>query len=1120
MILDQSARDLARKNLTVNLVVEAGAGTGKTTLLTDRLMFLLLAGGPEGEGLPITRVVALTFTDKAAGEIKVRLAERLGDLLLRLGGGVLSPSRRDRTDHWVREARADFNATDDRLRAMATEALRELDRAPLGTLHSFCRTLLKLYPMEAGLTPGFRVDNGEAFESLFREEWARWLEEELVPGRPSEGLWRDVLPHVGLGDLALLARSLAQRTTPPSRPETFGARLAALRRSIETLPEGKPVPRLGKMLASLVRVAERLRSVETALENIDGPLTEEDPWEEKAKEWPAAWAGLDGEALYREALTVAKTVSPGGERAVARARRLLDPFVERFRARFRSAGWLGFDDLLRGARDLLAQHPEVRRELKARYGAVLVDEFQDTDPLQGETLLYLAEAADSEATSWREVSLAPGKLFIVGDPKQSIYRFRGADIRAYEAFVDLVLAQGGLRCDLQMSFRTHEGIVGPVNRLFTDLMVESPGLQPLYRPLLPRPGAPSGEAGERGVELVLFDDPALSSARSAQAAEARWIAGWIVEHVGPASSPWRLGDVALLFRSTAALTVYMEALKSSGIPYLVESDRSFYSTPEVMDFLNLLRILVDPADRVARVGLLRSPLVALEDRDLLALSEADAWTGETRPPDLSDNAWDALREFQRWTGALRAAAARDSLGVLAQRVLRESPILAAAAAAYHGEQSVSNLFKLARLAGEAHQGRGETLTGFVRWLVRAVGEGVEEGESPLGEESVDAVRLLTVHKAKGLEYKIVFLPNLSAKVQGGARNPPAVRLDWAADRAGHRLIERKWADAAMAFLEADERRREADEAVRVFYVAATRARERVILLGQRKDAPGSFMAMLRRGVTESDGVWSFADGLRLPVVRAAGPAGGDPLWPRTAAPRDRLASPGRNRAWERRRKEHAEFPRGDLFLRPSDLKAAPPSIDRSTPQYPPEEADHGSDALLPDEQGRRTNAAVLGELCHSVLAEWDFTGAGLETALSAAVQRLRGDRPRFDWAVLAGEARRLLEGFADSPAARVLREAEVLLREAPVLFPRDGKILRGSLDLLYRAEGRTIVADFKTDRVTPGEEAARAREYEAQGEAYVEGIRRSLGLDCDFEVIFIRTGCSVKVLKSKTIDKK
>ncbi|HNC74234.1 MAG TPA: UvrD-helicase domain-containing protein, partial [Elusimicrobiota bacterium] len=226
--------------------VEAGAGTGKTTLLTDRLMFLLLAGGPEGEGLPVTRLVALTFTDKAAGEIKVRLAERLGDLLLRLEGGVLPSARRDRTDHWVREARADFNATDDRLRAMATEALRDLDRAPLGTIHGFCRTILRLYPLEAGLSPGFRVDNGEAFEALFREEWARWLEEELVPGRPSESRWRDVLPHVGLGDLAALARSLPSGPRPRGDRNRFCRGWPRCGGTWKPCPRGSPCPVRGR----------------------------------------------------------------------------------------------------------------------------------------------------------------------------------------------------------------------------------------------------------------------------------------------------------------------------------------------------------------------------------------------------------------------------------------------------------------------------------------------------------------------------------------------------------------------------------------------------------------------------------------------------------------------------------------------------------------------------------------------------------------------------------------------------------------------------------------------------------------------------------------------------------
>lgn len=297
MTADQNSRDIARKSLNVNIVVEAGAGTGKTTLLTDRLLFLLLAGGPEREGLSVTRIVALTFTEKAAGEIKLRLAERLSDLLRRLEGRSLIGTAAERTDFWLREAREEFHATDDRIRHMAEEALRELDRAPIGTIHSFCKTLIQLFPLEAGVNPQFQMDKGDALEALFQREWARWLETELKLGGARESLWREVLPHVGLGDMATLAMALTRSPSVAGKSENLADRLAGLREALDQLPEGKPVPRRGKMLESIRRLADRLRAVEVVARTPEGPLPVPQDWKEDAKKWPKEWEGLDRKSV-------------------------------------------------------------------------------------------------------------------------------------------------------------------------------------------------------------------------------------------------------------------------------------------------------------------------------------------------------------------------------------------------------------------------------------------------------------------------------------------------------------------------------------------------------------------------------------------------------------------------------------------------------------------------------------------------------------------------------------------------------------------------------------------------------------------------------------------------------
>ena len=1094
---DQNARDAARKDLGANIVVEAGAGTGKTTLLTDRLLFLLLAGGPERAGLSVTRMVALTFTEKAAGEIKLRLADRLNDVLAVLNGRALPEKRAARTLFWLAEARQEFHASDDRLRAMAEEALRDLDRAPIGTIHSFCKTLLQLFPLEAGVNPHFQVDDGEGMEALFQSEWARWLEQELALGGPRENQWREVLAHVRLGDIAALARALVKTpTVEPDRAAVLN-RLTDLREKLQRLPEGKPKPRRGDLLESIARIADRLRAVEQWAKTPDLPIPEPEDWRELPKKWPSDWAEFSGEALYKEACVLANSVSPEAECALARVRTLVAPFAAHCRDRYQAEGWRGFDDLLRGARDLLALHPDVRRELKNRFGAVLVDEFQDTDPLQGEMLIFLAEAPDSEAARWADVRLAPGKLFIVGDPKQSIYRFRGADIRAYEAFVSLVISQGGRKCDLQTSFRTHERIVEPVNRLFSDLMQESPGLQAAYLPLLPRPGEP----GQGEVELVLVENGGEgeeddSSARAGQSAEARWIARWIVDHCGREGSgrPWRLGDVALLFRSTAVLTLYMDALKAAKIPYLVESDRAFYGTTEVMDFINLLRVL-DTGDRISLVGLLRSPLVMLEDRHLLVLAESDA-LDERRPPPsaLPAEARARLEEFYGVLARLREASRRESLGGLAARVLEDTPLLAVSAAAYHGEQSVSNLQKMARLAAEAGA-RGESLAGFVRRVSQNVGQGVEEGESPLGEERTDAVRLLTVHKAKGLEFPVVFLPNLSASVRAGQQRPPALRQDWAERRVGHRLIEKKWADLAMGLMESDERRREKDEAVRLFYVAATRAREHVILLGSEKAAGGSFMEMLKKVARPTDGGWDLPDGLRLPV-RAVPRAGGPlPRWPAEKRSEKSGLTPALAKAWDIRWQQGARDRDRPVFRRPSAVA-------------------HGSERMPwsadPAAAGGES-AALLGRVCHGVLETWTERSLDVASETARAVERLASECPAADWPAIQAEAADILSNFMASPAGQSLGESVRLAREAPFLYAAGDVIVRGVIDLLYRRAGRLWVADFKTDRLRPGEAPARAQRYADQGHDYRRAVESALGEPCGFEIIFLRTGERVPI---------
>ncbi|MEQ1919945.1 MAG: 3'-5' exonuclease, partial [Elusimicrobiota bacterium] len=392
-----------------------------------------------------------------------------------------------------------------------------------------------------------------------------------------------------------------------------------------------------------------------------------------------------------------------------------------------------------------------REELKRRFAAILVDEFQDTDPLQGELLLYLSEAPGRSSSSWREVVPAPGRLFVVGDPKQSIYRFRGADIAAYEGFIARLHAGGALACDLTANFRSVPGVVGPVNDVFSRVMRAEAGVQPGYKGILP---AKPEKAGS-GVRIVAVIDPAgEADAAACQRTEAAWVAGRIL------SEPSRpLKEFAVLLRSSSALPAFLDAFKRAGIPYAVEIERHFYGAPEVSDLLNLLRALDDPDDRIAVSGLLRSPLAALSDDGLLSLARADALDYRKDPPVRSlpeDERRAAARLFEGLR-SLRARAGRAPLGELVAAALSETRLPELAARAYHGQQTVSNLLKLQRMAAEASESRGATLKDFVAEVQESARESRREGESPLADERLEAVRIMSVHKSKGLEFPVVFV---------------------------------------------------------------------------------------------------------------------------------------------------------------------------------------------------------------------------------------------------------------------------------------------------------------------------------------------------------------------------
>jgi ATP-dependent helicase/nuclease subunit A len=912
-----------------NLAVMAGAGTGKTTLLVDKIVRKVV-----DEGLPIERILALTFTEKAANDLRKRVRDAL-----------------------VERGRSD-----------------RIDRAEIGTIHGFCAHVLRQFPVEAGVRPDFQADEGTAFRRMFEERWPRWLDRELGPGAHRPRPWKDVLGEVDLRDLRELAEALASLSFPPSRRDgaetlrEFAGRAAGGDPELAAAISGRGLPakklkKAGPEAASAVRLAEDRLRVDDA--------------------------------------------------RVGLAVELVSDFAAEFRAALLAEGWVSFEEMLGKVHELLLsrEFPNVLELLRSKYEVLLVDEFQDTDPLQGEIIQRLAEGPDGK--------LVPGKLFIVGDPKQSIYSFRGADIIAYKKVVDRIVAEGGETVVLSTNFRSHEEILGFVNAVFPDVIRERGDLQPPYEPIHPYEGRTAELEGPR-LEAVLVEEAKAGESRET---EGEAVAAWIAAHREIA-----YGKIAILFKALTDLAPYIEALRAAGIPYVVQGEKLFYGTTEVIDFVNLLRAVENPHDRIAVASVLRSPLGAMTDQELYRRKKSLDYRGES---DLA--IFGFLREWHE-------AAGRTGVGELIDRIFHESYALEVAQAGYHGEQAVANLLKLRQKAAELEAHGGCTLREFLQAARRAVSELEEEGESPLADETLDAVTILSIHRSKGLEWPVVILPDLHRQSQ--PRDERAVRVDWPTRTVGVRLGEKcDSGGAALAWLDRERRR---EEEKRLLYVAVTRARERLLFLGSQKAPASSYLPLLLPELQKR---------ATLRRVTHRPPAFGRP--PAAAA------------------KEKPDWSSFAALWREREKRAAV-----LEPVTSPTRLEGGEETAV-------ERAVDVGSACHAVLERLDFRAPAVP----------KGTDP---------EAREILEGFFRSDAFRELAESEILARELPFVIRRDGRLVQGAIDVVYRRGGKVYVADYKTDRME------RPEEYAVTREIYFEAVRVALGVEPRFKLIFLRTGRGVE----------
>lgn len=1120
-IPDQAARLAAATTFDRNVVVIAGAGTGKTTLLVNRLLYLLMR---RPDPLDLSRIVALTFTNKAATEMKVRLRERLRALASAESGEGPATGRGTVS---IADLRMRYGWTTDEIVARAEAAIQDVEKAQIGTLHSFAAHLLRLYPIEAGVSPTFRTDeDGSRFDEHFTHEWDLWLDHELGLGGGDHERWRVLLGlftlselrelayylHGDLIDLEGLTTQVGETILSPGLHEWFARRRSRAERLLaqHDRPKRRKIEQMLEAIAELFgnllsHGTEGLRTVARDMQEL------------LSKDLGAAPAGwTDAEVEEVEALQrIAKRLLKVDHEVLQKLLAQLSPFVQGLRKSFLDSGWLTFDGLLGRARTLLRDHPVIREQLQRDYRALLVDEFQDTDPVQYEIVLYLAEQVGTQATSWRDAELEPGKLFIVGDPKQSIYAFRRADIEAFDHVLDRLERSGALRCELATNFRSHGQVLDVVNGVFNALLVEDPAIQPPNVPLVVQPDR-SCQFRNPGVELRLVTTEADDELDSAAATrvEAEHIALLISRLLEPAQpgavatgpdQGIRPGHIALLFRKLTQAEAYLEALRRHHIAYIIEGEKHFYRRQEVIELVNILRCVDNPHDRIALVGLLRSAVGGLPDSALAALHELKAldyrrldrlakWTSPHAEP---------LRRLYGALSRLYDQAPRCPLPEAVSLVFQQLPVLELAAASLHGEQAVANLFKVRQMAADLAERPSLTLTTFVELMLARLAEQPEEAESALAEDTLDAVRVLTIHKAKGLEFPLVILAGLHHG-DGAARGParPLIWHDWSTGIQGLDLGEHCSLGAVLVAEKA--RTREEAERSRLFYVGMTRAREYLVLSGAipRRRARGALLELLERATGAKLGRLDLPNvsmgnvGLRQTILQGEDRP---PVRPR-AQPmmlEAGVTEEALSALWSQRDQQWNAHLAVPLLVTPTDFMSKPASMS----------------VREPSPTRRHDLGRSVGTMAHRLLQYWDF-GADVSPQLALINRQSLGfdEQDEATQQTIVEEVLELLRAFASSPAYARLCRANIIGREVPFLMPWNGsrQVMEGVIDLLYRLDDDLWIADYKTDMIPLDQIATRAETYREQARLYQAAVEQSLGTSiAGFQFIFLRHGVAV-----------
>jgi ATP-dependent helicase/nuclease subunit A len=1119
--LTPEQRDAVRRR-EGSLLLSASAGSGKTSVLVERYVAAVVQ-----DGLAPAQILAITFTDRAAGEMRERLRARL----LSIG---------------------------------ARDAARDAEGAFVMTIHGFASRLLRANPLAAGLDPAFTILDADAAERLrqqaFADALARFLPGPEGPGpeggRPEGGPALDLVAAFGVDRIAGLIGALHEElrsrglreprlpaipVPPPAGPARarLGAACADLQRELcAAAGPGAPV-RMRAALDTLERCRELLE--EPSADDIVEPGRLADLGINAGN-----MRALQCDALPRYSEALSAYASACSDHRAAAALLLVDELLAGYGSRYgalkRDRSALDFDDLELEARDLLASDAALRAQWVERFELIMVDEFQDTNPRQLELLALLER----------------DNLFTVGDEFQSIYGFRHADVGIFRAR-RAAMAADGAATSLTANFRSLEPLLTAVNRVF------EPRFGAAFTPLARgRVASPDASPGQAAVELLITDtrgwdeaEPATTDGASTTVdslppgtawrhAEARFLAARIEELVG--GGHYEAGDIAVLVRATGDLLIYERALEERNLPTLAAGAGGYWSRQQVRVLTAYLALLANPLDDHALYSVLASPLVGLSSDALALIGLAatpgtGAWVAIERGLELGPEDARRLQGFRGWLASERALAGRLGLETLIERCVRGRGYDLHILGLSGGERRLANVHKLMRLARAYEAAEGRDLRGFADHAARHERAQARDPDAPVQDPDLDAVRLMSIHNAKGLEFGVVCLADLGR--QGRTDTPPVLV---GPEGVGAKLPTLDGSEQlpALGYERLRERRLEAEaqEEARVMYVGMTRARDHLILSGAvdagrwPEDRPGACpISWLGPALVPGiEAALGSEDPEPAIVSEAAARAGvrvsvNSPASAAAAAPA--VAA------------EPVVFAARAAASPPAPLPAAqaPSSVSLAALSYtalssysqcgyrfyvqrvlglPDEPPGPEGDSERGDPRAADSlDPRVRGVVVHALLEELEF--AQPELASGAAVDAAAARHGERLTAAQARECATLALAFAGSPLCERLATAEDVRREHPFsLEIGPGRpLLTGVIDVLGRASsGALLVVDYKTDRIeglTP--EAHVAAHYELQRAIYALAALRAGAPEVEVAHCFLERAAEPATARFATPDR-